>query len=172
MEYIEKINALHAELGIPKNYKANWKLPIQHEASQTATTELSPNGEQILLSPGAKKRWLRLKSAALQDEVILHLEYGFRSIDQQANLIRGELAKGKPISEILTWIAAPGHSEHHTGRAIDVGTIDCFPVDESFEETEGYRWLQTHKKQFSIQLSYPRENKNKIIFEPWHWYFK
>lgn len=172
MEYIERINALHTELGIPKNYKTNWRLPVQDEASQIEAAELSPDSELILLNPDAKKRWLRLKSAALQDGIILHLESGFRSVGRQATLIREELAKGKPIREVLTWIAAPGHSEHHTGRAIDVGAIDCFPVDEAFEETEGYKWLQDHKKEFRIRLSYPRENRNKIIFEPWHWYFK
>lgn len=73
------------------------------------------------------------------------------------------------MEDILRVNAAPGFSEHHTGRAIDIGTVDSPVLEEEFENTSAYRWLQANAQRFGFQLSYPRGNAAGIIFEPWHW---
>lgn len=167
--YHQRIEALHRELNIPSDYVSRWGLKVQPEAPVVMVADRSPDGEEILLTPDATKRWRSIKAAAQQDGIHLHLESGFRSVDDQADLIRSQLRLGETIGDLLTWIAAPGHSEHHTGRALDIGSEDCYPVDVTFKSTDAYRWLQNHKDVFDISLSYPQDNPNKIIFEPWHW---
>jgi D-alanyl-D-alanine carboxypeptidase len=75
------------------------------------------------------------------------------------------------LQEILKVNAAPGFSEHHSGRAIDIGTPGQPPAEESFEHTAAYAWLDAHAEQFGFRLSYPRGNSHGISYEPWHWYW-
>jgi D-alanyl-D-alanine carboxypeptidase len=84
-------------------------------------------------------------------------------------LILGKLAKGRSIDEVLTVNAPPGCSEHHSGRAVDVGCAGTAPLEESFETTPAFAWLQRHAAAFGFSLSYPRGNRHGYLYEPWHW---
>ncbi|HPF74253.1 MAG TPA: D-alanyl-D-alanine carboxypeptidase family protein, partial [Xanthomonadaceae bacterium] len=64
---------------------------------------------------------------------------------------------------------APGFSEHHSGNALDIGTPDEPPAEESFENTAAFDWLCENAPNFGFQLSYPRNNPHGIVYEPWHW---
>lgn len=86
-------------------------------------------------------------------------------------LIRHKLQTGLSIVEILKSVAAPGYSEHHTGRALDLGTPDDPPFETSFAETDAYEWLNKRADRSGWRLSYPKSNPHGIIFEPWHWFF-
>ena len=76
------------------------------------------------------------------------------------------------LVDILRVNAAPGYSEHHTGRAIDLGTIGCRALEEEFELTEAFAWLENNAAHFQFSLSYPRNNPSGVIYEPWHWCFQ
>ncbi len=73
------------------------------------------------------------------------------------------------LTGILTVNAYPGFSEHHTGRAIDIGSPDCPLLTEGFARTKEFAWLQTHARRFRFALSYPLGNRFGIAYEPWHW---
>ena len=103
--------------------------------------------------------------------MVLSVVSAFRSYDYQALLIRQKLERGRTLAEILAVNAPPGCSEHHTGRALDIGTPGCPPVDEVFEQTEAYAWLQRHAGDCGFSLSYPRGNPHGYVYEPWHWRF-
>ena len=94
---------------------------------------------------------------------------GYRSIDYQARLIRKKINAGQSVSEILAVNAAPGHSEHHTGRAIDIATPGSRPLTEEFEGTEAFRWLTKYAAEYGFSMTYPRDNPGGFIYEPWHW---
>lgn len=94
---------------------------------------------------------------------------GFRSISRQAALIRRKLSAGEPIARILRVMAAPGFSEHHSGRALDLGCPGCDDLTTGFGRTREFRWLKRHASRFGFHLSYPRGNPQGIIYEPWHW---
>ncbi|MCF6363432.1 MAG: D-alanyl-D-alanine carboxypeptidase family protein [Gammaproteobacteria bacterium] len=32
-----------------------------------------------------------------------------------------------------------------------------------------FEWLQQHGRNYGFSLSYPKNIKNKIAYEPWHW---
>jgi len=60
--------------------------------------------------------------------------------------------------EVVFFVKAPpGCSEHHTGRAVDIGTPNCIPLDKSFAEMAAFSWLQCNAMQFGFELSYPHQ---------------
>lgn len=172
--YLDRISSIHEELGIPADYEARYKLWMQAEASER---ELVNAGKDVFqrdqfLLPEVDKRWKVMRKAAQRDFVEISLVSCFRSVDYQRTLIENKLAKGQTIEEILKVSAAPGHSEHHTGRAIDVGTSGCDYLTEEFEETVAFQWLLNNGERYGFRMSYPRNNVSGISYEPWHWAFE
>jgi len=170
--YIEHLAPLHRELRILPNYGIERGLPLHEEAKILVDADEDPNSVVIKLTPDAATAWNNMKTAANRDNIELILEYGFRSLDIQAQLIRDELSAGSTLEKALTWIAAPGYSEHHTGRAIDIASPDCFPATSKFANTDAFKWLDRNANKFGFYLSYPPNNQHGIIYEPWHWCLK
>ena len=163
------LRELHKELGIPHDYGMDGLRPAYEEAADLVEVGLNMIGRMQSLEPGTAERWRRMSFAALQSGVTLLLVSGYRSFDYQAGLIRKKIEAGQEVSEILTVNAAPGFSEHHTGRAIDVATPGSRPLTEEFEETEAFAWLQRNGAEFGFSMTYPRDNPQGFIYEPWHW---
>ena len=69
----------------------------------------------------------------------------------------------------MTVSAAPGYSEHHTGRAVDIATPGSRPLTEEFEDSAAFHWLNENAADFGFSMSYPRDNRYGFIYEPWHW---
>jgi D-alanyl-D-alanine carboxypeptidase len=70
-------------------------------------------------------------------------------------------------------VGRPGHSEHHTGLAVDLGeeeSPDC-DVEPPFEKTRAFHWLQRNAMRFGFEMSYPFDNPQGAHYEPWHWRF-
>ena len=126
----------------------------------------------LWLTPGAGRSWQRMRLTAASDGITLDAISGYRSQAYQAGIFARKRARGLSVSQILTVNAAPGFSEHHSGRAIDIGTPGEPAAEESFEATSAFAWLQTHASNFGFSLSYPRDNPNGIVYEPWHWCFR
>lgn len=116
-----------------------------------------------------KRAWLNMREAAKSEDVFLDAISGYRSCQYQKGIFERKLARGQTIKHILTVNAAPGFSEHHSGRAIDIGTTNEPAAEESFENTEAFHWLTTNAIKFKFKLSYPRDNAHGINYEPWHW---
>lgn len=157
-------------LGIPADYGRRRGLPIQAEATVLVLVDTLPTGREIRLSPGTAAAWIRMRDAASSAGIALVPFSGFRSVERQTEIIRGRLSAGETIEAILRTVAAPGYSEHHTGRAVDIGVPGETPLTEGFERTPAFSWLQAHARAYGFSLSYPRENAHGIAYEPWHWY--
>lgn len=125
----------------------------------------------IWLEPRALQAAQAMISAAQTDGVSLRVISGFRGYARQTELIRQKLARGQTLTEILKVSAAPGHSEHHSGRAIDFSEAGETALDEVFASTAAYQWLRASAGRFGFRLSYPEHNPNAIAFEPWHWFW-
>ena len=158
-----------SELGIPADYGAGRGMTLLAEAHELVSIGASPDGRDIRLSPPAAAAWARMRDDADAAGIKLVAISGFRSIERQAEIIRGKLAAGEAIGGILRTIAAPGYSEHHTGRAIDVGVPGEPPLTEAFERTLAFPWLQANAARYGFHLSYPRGNAHGMAYEPWHW---
>ena len=163
------LRELHTELGIPANYGEDGNRPEFMEAADLV--EVGPNlvGRMQRLTPQTAREWAAMQSAAADEGVTLLIVSGFRSIDYQARLIRKKLNAGQSVSEILAVNAAPGHSEHHTGRAIDIATPGSRPLTEEFEDSAAFRWLEKNAAKYGFSMSYPRNNQAGFVYEPWHW---
>jgi D-alanyl-D-alanine carboxypeptidase len=126
-------------------------------------------GREVALATDAAQAWVTMRDESVTDGIQLQLLSGFRSIDRQADIVGKKLAAGQSLEAILRVNAYPGFSEHHTGRAIDLGSPDCEHFSEAFEATREFRWLGKHASRFGFSLSYPRDNPCGIAYEPWHW---
>lgn len=167
--FIARVKLIHQALNIPDTYASDKKIPLHIESSSLVEIK-NANAAKVhkLIAPAAKM-WTEMSSAAKSDGINLILISSFRSVEHQRALIERKLEKGQSIKEILTILAPPGYSEHHTGRAIDLTTDDCPPCVENFETTDAFDWLQKSAHQFKFTMSYPRDNPYGFIYEPWHW---
>ena len=163
------LRELHTELGIPEDYGRGGARPAFDEA--TDLVEVGPNlvGRMQRLTPQTAERWAAMRDAAEVDGITLLLVSGFRSVDYQARLIRKKINAGQSLSEILAVNAAPGHSEHHTGCAIDIATPGSRPLTEEFERSPAFHWLEGNAESYGFSMSYPRNNAAGFVYEPWHW---
>lgn len=163
---------IHSRLGITKCYASDTKLPLCWEAEQLVATELDFYKRPQRLTAEAFFAWSTMKLAASDAGQSIFLISAFRSIDYQQQLIQKKLDKGVDIESILEVNAAPGYSEHHSGRAIDIGTLGCDALIEAFDQTRLFAWLTVNAHAFNFYLSYPKNNPSGICYEPWHWCFK
>lgn len=166
------LERMHRELGIPADYARSCSLPLCREPSELVDTELDFYRRPQRLTPAAFAAWSSMRDAATNEGISLFLISAFRGYQYQHDLIAAKLQKGQGIEEILRVNAAPGYSEHHSGRAVDLGTLGCDALSEEFENTEAYQWLVKEAGGFGFTLSYPRGNPYGIDFEPWHWCFR
>ena len=163
---------LHQQLGIPGDYASARGLPYCDEPSGLIDVGQNLVGRMQQLTPKAAVQWQKMVEAAAVAGVRLMIVSGFRSFEYQADLIRRKLENGQAIDEILRVNAAPGHSEHHTGTAIDIATPGSRPLTEEFETSEAFAWLTTNAAEFGFHMSYPADNEWGIAYEPWHWALK
>lgn len=160
---------IHAALGIPTDYATRRGLTPVAEAQELVDVGHDMFGRQQVLAPGTAAAWSHMRLAAEADGIVLQLVSGFRSIDYQRQLIERKLARGLTVEAILAANAAPGFSEHHSGRALDIATPGSPPLETEFEQTDAFAWLLANGTGFGFHLSYPRDNPYGLLYEPWHW---
>jgi zinc D-Ala-D-Ala carboxypeptidase len=168
----ELLRELAVEFGVPSEVFAGKSRLAFPEAETLIVAEADQNGRQHLLTPGAAGAWALMRDAAAADGIRIFIVSAFRSIERQTELIRRKFASGIPVAQILAVSALPGYSEHHTGRAIDIGTPGSAVLEEEFEQTAAYSWLQARAADFAFRLSYPRGNSDGYVYEPWHWCYQ
>jgi len=159
-------------LGVPADYGQVRGLRRQREPRALEWIGRDVNGRDQWLLPRAARAYARMIAAAALDGVEIQLVSGFRSAEYQLEILKRKLARGQDMPEILATIAAPGFSEHHTGRAVDLTAPGCPPAEVEFEASPAYAWLQRHARRYGFHLSYPRDNPHGILYEPWHWCYR
>lgn len=116
------------------------------------------------LTEETKTAFDELCSAAAVDGLNIYLGSGYRSYDLQ-NTIFNNYTNMYGWEMADTFSARPGHSEHQSGLAIDVNTID-----DAFGATPEAAWLKEHCAEFGFIIRYA-EDKTDITgykYEPWH----
>jgi D-alanyl-D-alanine carboxypeptidase len=160
-----------SDLVIPGDYAIKRRLTPQVEATELVFIVSGTEGREIQLAPEAAVAWKRMRDAASGEGKVLVALSGFRSVERQTEIIRTKLLAGETIDAVLKVVAAPGFSEHHTGRAIDIGVPGEVPLTEDFALTPAFRWLMGQAHDFGFKMSYPKGNSHGISYEPWHWCF-
>ncbi|TXH77945.1 MAG: D-alanyl-D-alanine carboxypeptidase family protein [Lysobacteraceae bacterium] len=156
-------------LGLDESYADRAGLALIPEPQWLSFAGFDRYRRALWLHPAATTAWLRMRAAALEEGIAIDAVSGYRSHDYQLGIFERKLARGLSIGQILEVNAAPGYSEHHSGRALDIGTPGEAPAEESFERTPAFEWLRTHAGRYGFAMSYPRDNPHGIIYEPWHW---
>jgi len=162
------IERAHA-LGVPRDYGRSRGLRIQREPLHLVSIERDVHDRVQWLQPRAARALARMREAAARDDVTLQIVSAFRSIEYQLGIVERKLARGFAIDEILRVSAAPGYSEHHTGRCVDFTAPGFTPLEEEFDRSPAFAWLQQNAEKYRFALSYPRGNRHGIAYEPWHW---
>lgn len=162
----ERLDALGLDAD---DYSARTGLSLVPEPQWLAHAGFDRYRRPLWLHPGAARAWARLHAAALHDGIVLDAISGYRSHDYQLGIFERKRARGIQVPEILTVNAAPGYSEHHSGRALDIGMPGEPPAEESFERTVAFEWLQAKAGDHGFVMSFPRDNPHGIVYEPWHW---
>lgn len=156
-------------LNIPADYGRSRQLARVDEPRALVFAGYDIHARPQWLAPRAARAWLQLRRAAAQEQVELQLVSAFRSVDYQLGLIERKLARGEDLAQILAVSAAPGYSEHHSGRAVDITTPGFAALESEFEQSPAFRWLVHNAANFGFSLSFPRDNPHRIAYEPWHW---
>ena len=155
--------------GIPRDYGRARKLRMQREPARLVSIGPDIHGRMQWLQPRAARASARMREAARNAGVELQIVSAFRSIGYQLGIIERKRARGLSMDEILRVSAAPGYSEHHSGRCVDFTTPGFAALEEEFERSLAFRWLQRNAAGYGFTLSYPRANIHGIAYEPWHW---
>jgi len=135
-------------------------------------TQLIQVENGVKLHPDAAKAFVDLKKAAQKEGIKIILVSGFRSITDQQAIINRKRKEGQSDSQIFKVNAKPGFSEHHTGYAMDLDDgLDKKNLNQSFEQTDAFKFIQKNATKFGLELSYFKGNSEGIDYEPWHWRF-
>jgi zinc D-Ala-D-Ala carboxypeptidase len=121
----------------------------------------------IRLHHAAHAAYLRLKRAAEAAGVaprLLTIVSGHRSVATQTMLWQRALARYGSPAAARVYVAPPGGSPHHTGRAIDfyLGIPNDSANIPALRSTPAYRWLVCNAGRFGF---------TPYAAEPWHWEF-
>lgn len=132
------------------------------------------NDGQIRLRQAAAAKFKEMQNAAKAQGISLVPLSGFRSIQKQETLFFDIAEQRNQTLKTRAEVSAPpGHSEHHTGYAIDIGDgrTPSTNLNRRFEQTAAFNWLQRNAARYGFELSFPKDNLQGINYEPWHWRF-
>ena len=88
-----------------------------------------------------------------------------------ARLRAAGYSKEAAVKEASRWVAVPGTSEHQTGLAWDLVSMDYRLLNEKQEDTPEQKGLMEHCWEYGFILRYPGDKAEitGIGYEPWHY---
>ncbi|MFN6568593.1 D-alanyl-D-alanine carboxypeptidase family protein [Dendronalium sp. ChiSLP03b] len=141
------------------------------QAPESELVAISADG-RIKMRKTAAAKFREMAQAARSAGVILAPISGFRSVKEQEQLFFSVGAqRNQTPAQRAALSAPPGHSEHHTGYALDIGdgAVPATNLQANFDNTKAYKWLQANAARFGFEISFPKNNVQGVSYEPWHW---
>lgn len=150
--YIDDILIVNKTYSLPENYTPkNTNYKLQDRCVNCLEKEV-------------KEAYNEMKTDANSIGLNIWLASGYRSYSYQNTLYNNYVKRdGKEAAD--TYSARPGHSEHQTGLAFDLNS-----VDDSFANTNEGKWIKDNCHLYGFIIRYPK-GKEKITgykYEPWH----
>jgi len=149
---------------LPSNY-----VPGELVVPNVALSE-SAASENMHLRSNAANAMEHMFQAASADNIKLMLVSGYRSYATQVSVYNGYVSTiGQAAADASS--ARPGHSEHQTGLAADVGEISrACQLDQCFETTAAGRWVaaNAYKYGFIVRYQKGKDSLTGYEYEPWH----
>lgn len=126
--------------------------------------------------------WTNWKEAALQEGHRLFFASGHRDVSRQASNFNRTtqeymdegLTEEEAIEKSKEYLTEPGHSEHHTGLALDIvdeeWIVSGQGLEPEYDEEDSQKWLVSSMSDFGFILRYPKgkEKITGINYESWH----
>lgn len=130
-------------------------------------SDYAPNLAPVLggqLRPEAADALTQLVNAASQAGHSLSVISSYRSYANQQSTYNGWVAQYGQ-AEADTFSARPGHSEHQTGLAVDLNSLE-----QSFGSTPAGLWLAANAQNYGFIIRYPegKDAETGYHYEPWH----
>ncbi|OUC14733.1 MAG: D-alanyl-D-alanine carboxypeptidase [Alkalinema sp. CACIAM 70d] len=128
----------------------------------------------LKLRKAAAQAYKEMAAAAQAEGISLMPLSAFRSIAEQEQVFLSLKQQRIQTAEQRAAVSAPpGYSEHHTGYAIDIGdgNVPATNLSPDFEQTAAFKWLQANAPRYNFEMSFPKNNKQGVSYEPWHWRF-
>lgn len=145
---------VNKERSLPSNYVPGDLIAVENgQLRKNAATEVAS------LIKDAKTAGYNLKIVS-----------AYRSYSTQKNVYnRYVTADGQTNAD--TYSARPGHSEHQTGLAVDIGNQNgSCELEICFGDSLGGKWLAANSTKYGFVVRYPN-GKSAITgyqYEPWH----
>ncbi len=155
---------------VNKNYPYN-----KDNFNNIILKEITNNkGEVYLLEKRTLNAYLKLKKDLEKDNIIISINSGYRSIEEQLDINNKYLnIFGSSYTE--KYVAKSGYSEHHTGLCFDIDIIVNGKVVDEYQDLTPYmdifNKIIMRLKEYGLILRYPK-GKEKITgysYEPWHY---
>ncbi|MGP9497482.1 M15 family metallopeptidase [Halomonas sp. AOP43-D1-4] len=139
---------------------------------EVATENLVCLNDSVWLHKHAASAFLEMSNAMHRDGVApVIIKIGYRSYKRQTSTFEYYRVKKKlGMVKTLSRVALPGHSEHHTGFAIDI-RLPKKMEGGRLSRSDSYKWLKEHAYKYGFYESYIKDNIFGVIYEPWHWCF-
>jgi len=170
--FLSQIREIHRELGIAVDYAEQRGLQLIPECQSLVEAGFDAFSRPVRMEALTFKAWQAMQNAAASQGIELQLVSAFRSAAYQQKLLQNKLEKGLSLEQILQVNAAPGYSEHHSGRALDLNSPGYECLSEDFENSPAFIWLCQQAGGFGFSLSFPRNNPYGFLYEPWHWCYR
>ena len=174
--YMILVNRTHP---LAQNYKPDDMVTVT-----SVVSGVGKKGETDQLRKVAAEAFEQMVEAAAEDGINIKMRTGFRSYEYQRDRlydveVKNNKGKGmseeKAIAEADKATARPGHSEHQTGLALDVGgESEKYALSYSFGETKEGKWVAEHCHEYGFIIRYVDGTKKEpgkltgYVFEPWH----
>jgi D-alanyl-D-alanine carboxypeptidase len=133
-----------------------------------APTDLTSIGNgQLARAETARSLTTLLQAAQTQGHTVYVLS-GYRSYATQS-AVYNNYVRNDGQANADTYSARPGHSEHQTGLAVDVGNGTCNLL-ACFGNTEAGKWLNSNAHRYGFIIRYPsgKQKTTGYQYEPWH----
>lgn len=150
------------------------RLPEGYEDTVERITVKNCAGDQYEVEKKTYEAFLRLQKDLLENDGIqTDLISAYRTVATQTTSYDYHMQKYGP-EYTNKYVAKPGHSEHHTGIAIDVGIVVDGKlrryVEELLEVDHLFQIVQAKLPQYGFILRYPKgkEPITGIGYECWH----
>ncbi len=149
-------------------------LPENYEQTVELVSYINELGKELLIERKTLEAFLKLKEDVLKNDGIeAEISSVYRDIKSQQEIYDKYLVQfGEEYAK--KYVAFPGHSEHHTGLAIDIAVKAngewTQSIEARFEVEHLFKTIQSKLPSYGFILRYPKgkEHITKIGYESWH----
>ncbi len=148
--YVDGLLIVNKTYSLPEDY-----MPVGAEGYQRCNE---------CITEETKEAFSAMQADAWSLGLNLYISSGYRSYTYQDGLYNRYVEKdGKEAAD--KYSARAGYSEHQTGLAFDLNTID-----DSFAETAEGKWIKDNCYRYGLILRYPKgkEAQTGYQYESWH----